>query len=665
MTDLRSRFLTAVLLFALAAGLSAAEPALHPLDPLSREEISAAGTAIRSDARFPEDGRFAQLSLREPAKVAVLDWERSRKPVRREAFAVVYSGAKDQTWEVVVDLSDVSERKRPRVASWELRPDVQPMMLDDELDAIAEMVRADAAWQEAVRKRKLAPADVALDVWAVGLSPNGPKTRVFRAIAFLQGDALNYYDRPIEGLEALVEAGTGKVTVKDMGQGIPLPRESQDLDEESIRRTIGLREAPKPLHIVQPEGPSFEVNGHEVRWQKWRFRWQMHPREGLVIHQVRYEDRGKDGKPKERPVLYRGSISEMAVPYGDPAEGWSWRCAFDVGEYGIGKLSMPLTAGLDTPENAVLLDTFFANIDGRPRQWPRTVALFERDGGILWKHTSWESDDVRRSRELVLFTLSTVGNYDYGIFWIFKQDGTIEVEAGLTGIMLTKGVRDGEHDPHSHMVAPNVAAVHHQHILSFRLDLDVDGPVNSVYSMNSRAMEDAPAPYNAFIMEEKVFERELAARENMNMATARTWRVGNPGVRNELGHETGYILIPGGNSLPLIGERSPQRSRGRFMDHHLWVTQYAPGEMYAAGDYPNQSTGEKGLPEWTRADRKVREQDVVLWYTMNVTHIPRPEEWPVMNVSRYGFKLVPAGFFARNPALDVPLPVQSPVTSPR
>ena len=45
---------------------------------------------------------------------------------------------------------------------------------------------------------------------------------------------------------------------------------------------------------------------------------------------------------------------------------------------------------------------------------------------------------------------------------------------------------------------------------------------------------------------------------------------------------------------------------------------------------------------------------MVLWYTMGVTHIPRPEEWPVMPVTHVGFKMIPGGFFTRNPALDVP-----------
>jgi primary-amine oxidase len=83
------------------------------------------------------------------------------------------------------------------------------------------------------------------------------------------------------------------------------------------------------------------------------------------------------------------------------------------------------------------------------------------------------------------------------------------------------------------------------------------------------------------------------------------------------------------------------------------VTRHREGERYPAGDYPNQSKGGAGLPRYLNGERPENE-DVVLWYTAGVTHVARPEEWPVMSVERVGFRLVPHGFFGRNPALDVP-----------
>ena len=94
--------------------------------------------------------------------------------------------------------------------------------------------------------------------------------------------------------------------------------------------------------------------------------------------------------------------------------------------------------------------------------------------------------------------------------------------------------------------------------------------------------------------------------------------------------------------------------RAGFARHTLWVTAHDDAERHAAGEYPNQHVGGEGLPAWVQADRSLVGADVVLWYTVGITHLPRPEDWPVMPVEYAGFSLVAAGFFDQNPALDIP-----------
>jgi Cu2+-containing amine oxidase len=101
---------------------------------------------------------------------------------------------------------------------------------------------------------------------------------------------------------------------------------------------------------------------------------------------------------------------------------------------------------------------------------------------------------------------------------------------------------------------------------------------------------------------------------------------------------------------------SPLARRAGFAAHHLWVTRYDPDQRWPAGDFVNQHPGGAGLPAFTAADRDVDGQDIVVWHTFGPTHVPRPEDWPVMPVARCGFTLKPTGFFDRNPTLDVPPP---------
>ena len=622
----------------------------HPLDPLSKDEIAAASKLLKESGKLPANARFQTILLNEPPKAEVYAFK-AGDTFRREAFFVAYDRANNKTFDGVADL------RNQRVVSVREVPDAQPSIMLDDVLMFQSIVRNDLQWQEAIRKRGITEfGKVQVEMWSAGNFgfPEEQGKRLFRGLSYLREESKNPYARPIEGVIAVVDMNARKV-LKVIDSGVvPVPRATADVDEKSIGQ---LREAPKPLQIVQPNGASFEIRGNEIRWQKWRFRYALHPREGLVLYTVGYEDQGK-----VRSILYRASLSEMVVPYGDPSAGWFIRNAFDEGEFAIGRLAVPLEAKTDVPDNATLLDAVFANEGGGTLDAKRVIGIYERDGGVSWKHVDYmtNQNQSRRARQLVMTIFVVVGNYDYSFNWIFNQDGTIEQEVLLTGVMATKGVPpvNGEppHDPYGHLVADGVAAPHHQHFFNFRLDFDIDGSANTVVEQNTETLpQDKDNPYgNAFVMHETPLRRETDAQRRLNLATHRRWRVINPTVKNALGQPTGYMLFTGENSIPLPGENSAVRQRAGFMNSHLWVTQFEPSEQYAAGLYINQSKGGDGLAKWVKQNRELENKDVVMWYSFGVTHLPRPEDYPVMPVHKTGFKLMPVGFFTRNPALDLP-----------
>jgi len=473
-------------------------------------------------------------------------------------------------------------------------------------------------------------------------------------VAYYKGPSSNPYARPIEGVIAYVDLNARRVVRVLDGPAIPVPPATRgnDLDEASVDRQ---RPMPTPLEIRQPDGPSFERRGHLVRWQNWQFRFAVHPREGLVLYTVAYEDDGR-----LRSILYRASLSELFVPYADRTPTWSFRNAFDQGEIDLGRYANSLEPGTDVPAHAAFYDATLADDHGRAYEIPRAVALYERDGGLLWKHVDYpRANESRRGRELVLGWIANQGNYEYGFNWVFHQDGTLEMEALLIGIVLPKVVAGGrpvddDHPPHGRMVAPHIEGVHHQHWFNFRLDMDVDGPANAVLEVNV-----APASsrtVTAARVTETLIGREGHAARRLDPGASRFWKIVNAGSRNVLGQPVAYVLEPGENSSPFLLPGSPLLARAGFLRAHLWITAYDPTQQYAAGQFVNQGPGGDGLPRWVQANRSLVNRDVVLWYTMGITHIPRPEDWPVMSVHRAGFRLVPTGFFSRNPALDVPRP---------
>ena len=202
------------------------------------------------------------------------------------------------------------------------------------------------------------------------------------------------------------------------------------------------------------------------------------------MHDVSFLDDGR-----ARSVLYSGSVSEIIAPYGDPSFGtWYPR---DEGDYGMGIYSQSSAVPFDdAPPNATFLPATMHDSRGRPINVPRAIAIYERDGGMLWRHANMS----RRARQLVVSGHSTIDNYDYQFSWIFSQDGAIEGEVVLSGIMNTNGagrMLDTAHaDGHTslgHLVAPNVNAPNHQHFFSYRLDLDVDGTANTVYAAETES----------------------------------------------------------------------------------------------------------------------------------------------------------------------------------
>jgi primary-amine oxidase len=629
-------------------------PINHPLDPLTETEIKTVLSVIKQEKSLTERAVFPNLSLREPDKQTVLQFQPGDR-LDRQATVTILEPRLNKTYEAIVDLN------AQKLLSWQEVRGGQPAFLDEEYEILDRLAKADPRWQEAVRKRGITDFEhTIVDGWAMGMMSEKETSsgkRLMRGITYYKGkDRDNYYGAPLEGLMVTVDLNDRTVfEVIDTGV-VPFSKTNWDYDEKTLSP---LQKALKALKINQPNGTSFQINGNEITWQNWKFRYLMHPREGLTLYLVSYNDRGK-----ERPILYRAGLSEMVVPYSDTSRAWAVRSAFDVGEYRFGWLSTPLERGSDVPENAVLLNALVADDHGKPLVSENIIGIYERDAGILWRHYDFNTEtfEGRRERQLVVTTIAAIGNYDYGINWIFHEDGTLEQRSDLSGIMLVKGTESVTQPLHSEgtdrfgtLVAPNTLAINHQHMVNFRLDFDVDGVKNSVTEMKVATVPEEANPYgNAFEMTEKHLTRESDAVRDVNLAESRSWMILNEEKKNAVGAPVAYMLMPGGNSIYYPNRTAESRQRGEFATHHVWVTNYNPDELYAAGNYPNQGQAGEGLPRYIADNQSLDNEDLVVWYTYGVTHIPRPEEWPIMTVHPAGFKIMAWGFFDKNPVLNVP-----------
>jgi primary-amine oxidase len=505
-----------------------------------------------------------------------------------------------------------------------------------------------------------------VDPWPTGW--NGPEDdpargRTMLGLTWVRVDAHdNGYARPVEDLMVLFDLDAMRVVNVEDRSLIPIPPRSGNYSVKALSDPVNFPHLPegprkdlKPLQITQPEGPSFKVEGNLVEWQKWRFRVGFTQREGLVLHTVEYRD-----QDRWRPVLYRGSLSEMYIPYGDPSFQQYRKNVFDMGEFGLGIWTNTLELGCDCLGEIRYFDTVISDEFGQPKPIKNAICMHEEDDGILWKHLDYRSGDVevRRSRQLIVSSICTVGNYEYGFYWHLRQDGSLEYEIKLSGIISNGALREGERTEYGTIVAPGVYGPNHQHFFNVRLDMTVDGVANSVYEVDCVADPPGAANTNgnAWRTRRTLLARESQAQRKTDQAAGRHWLVVNPERSNAHGDNVAYRLTPGENVGNYLQPGAPGMNRAGFVDNHLWVTAYDPTQMHAAGEYPNQSPGGDGLPEFVKGDRSLEAADLVLWYTFGAQHVARPEDWPVMPVARIGFNLRPHGFFDANPALDVAPP---------
>ena len=609
---------------------------MNPLKfPLTEAEIKLTSDIVRRDGGLDDSSWFETISLDESEQFAD----------ERCVYVCCYERSSNRAFAGVVRL------QAKTLENWRHLEGVQPRVSPDESVVACRIAREDPDFLEALKLRGIDdPSRVLIEAWSAGNFglDEEQNQRLSYGFCWLMNDAGdNPYARPIANLHPVFDLAEFKIIrIEDYGV-VPIPP-----DPGPIRRPEA-RDDLTEINITQPDGPSFSVDGYHVRWHDWELQVGFSQREGLVLYDIGIHDGGR-----LRPIMKRASMAEMVVPYGDPRGASFRRNAFDTGEIGIGVNLDSLTLGCDCLGHIHYFDLCTHDWNGEPRKISNAVCMHEEDFGIGWKFSVPDAGQVSvtRSRRLVVSSLATIGNYVYGFFWYFYLDGTIGVEIKATGIPFPSALEENGPSPYGNVIGDGIESHVHQHVFSFRFDMAIDGEQNSVSEINFRAAPmDADNPHgNAILTEETIFTSEQQAQRETDSRSARYWRVLNPNVNNRYGNPVAYKLMPGTNAFPFQHPDSPVGKRAEFMYKHLWVTPHEPDERYPAGWFPNQHAGGDGLPKWTQANRKIDNESVVVWHTLNYHHWPRPEDYPVQPVVYATFHWMPDGFFDENPAMDVP-----------
>lgn len=656
-----ARIATAALL-GVASSIAAAA---HPLDGLSEAEITEAVAILKKDGKADDATLFPYITLREPAKAAVLAWKEGDPEPRA---VTLYIRNSNGAFRAEVDL------QAGRVTLFEPAKG-ETMILLQEVQAATDIATKAPEFLAGLAKRGIdADAVFCLPLTAGHFGqPDETGRRLMKVPCYVKPSGSNFYASPIEGLYVTVDlTARDAVAVLDTGV-VPVPEEPWGYTQAEVeQRPGGLRPEANPATLSQPGGPNFTIDGSLVAWDIWRFRYRVDKRPGVVLSAIEV----RDGEAW-RSVLYQAHLSEVFVPYMDPDLGWYWRTYMDSGEYGFGVFLTPLRRGVDCPAHAAFLPAVINDDAGKPLTIPDAICIFERDiGDPAWRHfeifaqspSEMVLPEGRPATNLVVRSASSVGNYDYLIDTIFHQDGRIDLNVGATGIDAVKGAAAqsmtdtgaADETRYGTLIAPGLIAPNHDHYFNFRLDFDVDGPDNT-FMRTALVAGDPPAdlPRRSFwVTETHAARTELEGRYRINPATPAMYHVMNMNSHGPLGHHPGYMIVPNDSVAyaPFDFVNDPPMKRNAYIEYTIWNTPYDLSEQYAGGEYAFQSDGSDTLATWVEMDRPIDNTDIVTWYTMGLHHVPHAEDWPVMSTVWRGITLMPFNFFDSNPALGIRAP---------
>ncbi|KAM7217468.1 putative copper amine oxidase [Rhypophila decipiens] len=647
----------------------------HPLGPVTAAEITQSAQVLEASWPTGTKLHYKAITLLEPPKAELAPFlaaERAGEkpaPLDRKSFVIYYLKGTENLHEAVINLTKGTVESNVKVG-----PFLHPNADNEEIVAVEKAALEYPEVQAEIAKLKLPEgAVVVADPWIYGA--DGLKdgkfyddVRLMQCYLYMRDpenpsepDSCHYsFPLPIspvinpQTMELirvdLLPTGHDE-TVKPLEPWKPVKANEYIPEAQTLRTDL------KPLRVLQPEGASFVVEdfselGKTIRWQKWDFKVGFNYREGMVLYDVHYDN---------KPLFYRISLSDMAIPYADPRTPYHRKCAFDLGDCGAGVMANNLQLGCDCLGSIYYISGVLADSTGTPVDMPNVICVHEQDAGISWKHTNYRTGRavVARNRELVLQTILTVANYEYILAFNFNIAGDLTYEARATGILSTSPVDlslSQEPHPYGTIVHPGVLASYHQHFFSLRIDPMVGGHGNTIAYDEAYPLPRDPKinPHGTGYTVQKT-EIKTTGGFDLDFSKGRIFKILNPSVRNKVnGLPVGYKVMAPPVQPILADKDSYHYKRAEFADRNFYVTKYADYELFSGGKYTNQSRGGTGVRSWANRQESLEEGDAVLWVNFGLQHIPRVEDYPVMPAEMLRVMLRPVNFFDKNPALDLP-----------
>ncbi|XP_069733168.1 amine oxidase [copper-containing] 3-like [Phaenicophaeus curvirostris] len=628
----------------------------------------------------PSDNSIAFVDVQIPTKAEVLqflDGRGARPP--REALAVLYFGnqADPNVTEYVVGPlpmplyhRDVTVQKYGRKLPYHCRPFTSKEFMD--INALIQQ-----ELKKAPRFLTACCQSDGTDLAALVTAPPGFKSgdRMTWFVLFHNVPGTGYYLSPV-GLEVLVDhrdlqvshwrlhqvfyngqyfASTGKLEEKFLANLVEVVRIEKPRADAVLGslRPLHPPSSPGPLQY-EPQGPRYSIRDNHVTFQGWSIAFGIKPSSGPRLFDIRY--RG------ER-IVYELSLQEAIAVYGSNCPGGMSTRYLD-GSFGMGRFAYELVRGLDCPYMATYVDRHYLVDSDTPKTKQKSLCIFEHDSAIPLRRHFSDSQSFYygglRKNTLVIRAISTLINYDYIWDFMFHGNGALEVRVHATGYISSSFFHDRGTN-YGNKVGPHTLGTMHLHNMHYKVDLDVDGQLNSVEAQDME-YELVKAPWSM----QNTIERPYLRRKELGKEDEAAFMLNAPMPRyvsfassksNKWGHSRSYriqIVSYAGEHLPISSLMERSISWGRYK---LAITQRKEEEPTSTSIY-NQN--DPWTPTVAFADfinnETITNKDLVAWISVGFLHVPHAEDVPntVTVGNGVGFFLRPYNYFDEDPSVDSP-----------
>ncbi|KAI8767562.1 amine oxidase [copper-containing] [Biomphalaria glabrata] len=229
----------------------------------------------------------------------------------------------------------------------------------------------------------------------------------------------------------------------------------------------------------------------------------------------------------------------------------------------------------------------------------------------------------------------------------------------IAGYVQTSFYTDKERPYGFHLEKYIAGSIHH-HMAHFKVDLDISGTSNRFESLDIglekvKLTQDPSVTYHQTKFVSNLKRTETQSFIDYNFRTPKYLLVHNNNNRTQFGEIKAYRVQMNGMSYNLLPNDSENEKTIPWARHQLVVTKHKDNEQWSSSNF-GMFDGLNPVADFTKFyadDEMIVDQDLVLWISAGMHHIPHTEDFPVTPTigNHLSFFLLPYNYFPECPSM--------------